>query len=503
MKAEILLKTPVSITLEVVSTNSPFYNVNDEYYQVFLNGILKLETPHNVFSLYNLEPDKDYEVEIKYNGDSTKVNFRTPAVSETKIIDPCDNLNEIVNSLKPNSLLILKEGDYPIVQLFLKSNITLYIKKKARLVASTDRTKYKVIQPIMNSKPYGTWEGAPYKSFGGIVTCMDVENVNVVGEGTIDGNAQNGDWWINHKDIRIAARPNLIFTAHSTNISFEGLVIKNSPSWTIHPFYSDGINILNLRIKNPKTSPNTDGCDPDSSTNVKIIGCHFSVGDDCIAIKSGKFDMVEKYYRPADSITIRNCLMQDGHGGVVLGSELSCGVTNLSVSKCFFKNTDRGIRVKTRRGRGEKAIVDDVLFENIYMEKVLNPFVVNMYYNCDADGHEQYVQSKSPRLVDNRTPYIGNITFRNIKCEDTISSCVFVYGLPEKKVKKIKFENVEINMANSNIYTYPAMMDGIKVVNRLGAYFNNVEEIEMKDVRISGQKGEEIILKNIDKIVRN
>ena len=129
----------------------------------------------------------------------------------------------------------------------------------------------------------------------------------------------------------------------------------------------DILLVYNIDVKNPSDSPNTDGLDPDSSSYINVIGCHFSVGDDCIAIKSGKISMVEKYYKPSSYITIRNCLMEDGHGAIVLGSELSSGVSHLSVSKCYFKNTDRGLRIKTRRGRGDKAIVDNVEFDHIFM----------------------------------------------------------------------------------------------------------------------------------------
>ena len=134
----------------------------------------------------------------------------------------------------------------------------------------------------------------------------------------------------------------------------------NSPAWTIHPYFSKNVRFLDLYIKNHKYSHNTDGCDPESCDGVDIIGVRFSVGDDCIAIKAGKIYMGMKYQTPCKNLTIRNCYMKDGHGGVVLGSEMSGGIKDLTVERCIFEGTDRGLRIKTRRGRGKYAIIDGV-----------------------------------------------------------------------------------------------------------------------------------------------
>lgn len=224
-----------------------------------------------------------------------------------------------------------------------------------------------------------------------MITGLHVENVKIIGEGVFDGNAQNGDWWVNHKIMRGAWRPNGLFLVHSKAVSLQGVTIKNTPSWNLHPYFSEKIDFIDLKIESPKDSPNTDGCDPESCKDVRIIGVNFSVGDDCIALKSGKIELGRTYKQPCERVLIRNCMMKYGHGAVVLGSEMSGGMKDIEVSQCFFLDTDRGLRIKTRRGRGNDAVIDGITFNNIYMKGVLTPLVMNMYYYCDDDGKTEYV----------------------------------------------------------------------------------------------------------------
>ena len=155
--------------------------------------------------------------------------------------------------------------------------------------------------------------------------------MTITGEGTIDANAQNGDWYNNPKQKDIAWRPRLFFTNGAKNVVLHGVLVCNSYSWTIHPAYSENVDILNIRIRNSSTSPNTDGIDPESCKNVNIIGNHVHVGDDCIALKSGKLFLGMKLHVPCENVVIRNCCLSRGHGGLVIGSEMSGGVKNVTV----------------------------------------------------------------------------------------------------------------------------------------------------------------------------
>ena len=166
---------------------------------------------------------------------------------------------------------------------------------------------------------------------------------------------------------------------HCKNIVLHGITVKNSPSWNIHPYFSEDLQFIGISVLGPKDSPNTDGLDPESCKNVDIIGVYFSVGDDCIAIKSGKIYMGAKYKTPSENLTIRQCCMRDGHGSITIGSEMAGGVKNLNVENCLFLHTDRGLRIKTRRGRGKDAIVTGIRFENIIMDHVMTPVVMNSF----------------------------------------------------------------------------------------------------------------------------
>ena len=262
----------------------------------------------------------------------------------------------------------------------------------------------------------------------------------------MDGNAQNSTWWFDVKN-RAVARPKLLFTNRCSGIYIHGINFKNSPCWHLHPYNSKQIGIYDISVTAPKNSPNTDGFDPESCDNVEIIGAHFSVGDDAIAIKSGKMYEGKILNIPASNHTIRNCLMEFAHGAVVLGSEMSGGIRDLSVTRCLFKNTDRGLRIKTRRGRGKDAVVDGVTFSNIKMEGVLTPLVVNMYYFCDPDGKSDYVQNKNALPVDDRTPYLGRFCFKNMICTDCSVAAGFSTGLLNSLLSKLKYQTLRFYSA--------------------------------------------------------
>ena len=145
--------------------------------------------------------------------------------------------------------------------------------------------------------------GQPAGQLCGSINVINAENVTITGEGTIDANAQNGDWYQNPKKNNIAWRPRLFFTSGAKNVVLHGVLVCNSYSWTIHPTYSENVDILNIRIRNSSTSPNTDGIDPESCKNVNIIGNHVHVGDDCIALKSGKLFLGMKLHVPVRTLS--------------------------------------------------------------------------------------------------------------------------------------------------------------------------------------------------------
>lgn len=506
-----------SLTIELVNDEC-FYTA--EQYSVYLNGVLVSEKQNlNVFSIYDLLPDNEYTIEVKFKEQTIAIKTRTKKEYVTLnvrkfgakgdgITDDTMFIQAAINACPINGRVYIPNGVYSVAPLFLKSNITIELSENAHLLGNTDRTKYPVLPGMTlltdESDDYnlGTWEGNPLDCFASIITGIEVENVNVVGKGIIDGNAQNGDWWINPRDKRIAWRPRGVFLVRCKNITFQGVTVTNTPSWNLHPYFSDDIHFIDMKLISPKDSPNTDGCDPESCRNVDIIGVHFSVGDDCIAIKSGKIYMGRKYKRPSEGFNIRNCSMNFGHGAVVLGSEMAGGIKNINVTNCIFNETDRGLRIKTRRGRGKDAVIDGIVFENIRMNSVLTPLVINMFYFCDPDGKTEYVWSKEKLPVDDRTPYLGEFHFRNISCTNVNVAAGTFYGLPEQPIKKITLENIDFSYAKNPVSGVPAMMTGLDPMSNRGLIFYNVEDVEINNVHLDNNLDNEIECTNVNSINR-
>ena len=515
MNLKILTCTSRSVTFEIEDGN--IYE-SQEPYEVSLNGVSAACGTRTVQSLYGLMPDSDYTVSVSCGGVSAAVGFHTERETATlNVLDfgasgsgtAADTafLQAAILCCPEYGRVLVPAGTYLTGPLFLKSGIRLELARGAVLAALTGREHFPVLKgsiPCTDSKEeynLGTWEGDPKDMYAAIITGVGVENVVIYGEGTIDGRADHENWWKDPKAKQRAARPRTVFLNRCSNVIMEGITVKNSPSWTIHPYFSENLKFLNLKIMNPKVSPNTDGLDPESCRNVEIAGVYFSVGDDCIAVKSGKLYMGARYKTPSENIEIRQCCMRDGHGSVTLGSEMAGGICGLHVHRCLFADTDRGLRIKTRRGRGKDAVIREILFENIRMKGVVTPLVLNAFYYCDPDGHTPYVSTKECLPVDERTPYVGELCFRNIRCEGCHAAAGFFYGLPEQKIESICMEHVRISFADSAVSALPAMMDGIEECSRKGLFIRNAKRVVLKDVRIGGQEGKAFDIENVEDIV--
>lgn len=402
---EVIFISSRSITVEL--KNHEIYFAKNAY-DVYLDNTLVLsDVKTNVFSLYCLKPNTSYQLKIENESitfqtevEEAFLNVKDFGAVGDGIHDDTMAIQTAIYAAPKGSLIHIPVGKYLVKPLFLKSNITIELVKDAILLGHTDRNVYPILPARINRYDgsileLSSWEGNAQPTFASIITGIEVENVKIIGEGIIDEQADKSDWWINHKVMRGGAwHPKGVFLSNCKYISMQGITVTNTPSWNLHPYFSSYIDFIDMKLISPKDSPNTDGCDPQSCDHVRVIGVNFSVGDDCIAIKSGKYEMGMKYRKPTSDMIVRNCMMAYGHGAVVLGSEMNGGIKNLSVSQCYFKQTDRGLRIKTRRGRGESAVIDGITFENVYMEDVLTPLVMNMYYYCDDDGKTEYVWSK-------------------------------------------------------------------------------------------------------------
>ena len=371
-------------------------------------------------------------------------------------------------------------GTYLTAAIHLESNITLDIESGAVMKFSTTFEDY---LPFVKVR----WEGVFMNSLSPLIYADKAENITIKGRGVIDG--QGHTWWKEsrrlideirkdgktsatnklqqmwldaNKGIKVSPyyestlerkffRPPFIQFHESKNILIEGITIINSPFWTINPIGCDDLLIHGVTINNPSSNPkghNTDGINPESCRNVRISDCFLSVGDDCITIKSGRDEDGRNYGRPCENITITNCIMLAGHGGVVIGSEMSGGVRNIKVSNCQFLGTDVGLRFKSNRQRG--GTVENIYISNMSMFDIpTDPLSFNLYYGGKSEVEEledgrKVVKEVASVPVTDMTPVFRNIYIKDVICSSARRAMYF-NGLPEQKIENINVEKVTIH----------------------------------------------------------
>lgn len=379
----------------------------------------------------------------------------------------------------------LAAGRYVSGSIELRSDVTLELEAGAVLAGSEDPADY----PLVESR----WEGTHQVTHAPLIGGSGLRNVAVTGRGTVDG--QGAGWWKGHRSKTLThPRPRLISIAESSNVLIEGITAVNSPAWTIHPVRCENVTVDKVTIRNPADSPNTDGINPDSCRYVHISNCHIDVGDDCIVIKSGRENDAVDRRAPCENITITNCTMAHGHGGVVIGSEMSGDVRNVVISNCVFIGTDIGLRFKTRRGRG--GVIEDVRATNIVMRDVQVPFTMNLFYNVFAKGSE-YVADKRPRAIDAGTPRLRRVQFAQITAGDAHYAAAFLYGLPEMPIEDVMFRDVSIAMSEDARSGVPEHLDDVPPMSRVGFFARNVRGLRFEGVDVSGQLGEKFLLTDV------
>jgi len=385
-------------------------------------------------------------------------------------------------------------GEYLTGAIELKSNITLHLDAGAVLKFSTNFDHY---LPFVKLR----WEGTVMNSFSPLIYAYEAENIAIVGRGKIDG--QGEAWWkemyrvkypkeevpLNryqkmwdeqNPDLETADyyqgtmkikffRPPLIQPFKCKNIRIEGITIVNSPFWTINPAFSENITITGVTILNPP-SPNTDGINPTSCKNVHISDCHISVGDDCITIKSGRDMDGRKYATPTENVTITNCTMLSGHGGVVIGSEVSGDIKKVTITNCVFDGTKRGIRLKSARGRG--GTVEEIRISNVVMKNIGDQAIVlDLFY--DPSTEEEPVTERTPTF---RNIHISNVTGSNVNVAGHVK------GISEMPIDNLTFTNINMEAKK-----------GFSVHTATNVEFHNVE--------ISTEEGPSFIIEDSKNIV--
>ncbi len=515
IQMKVLTRTARSVTIEL--DDGGIYDAHSTY-EIWLNGEWHKTTDKVITSVFGLEPDTDYEIEARLEDAvvascefATEPEFVTLNIKEfgAKGDGQTDDtlfIQAAILSCPEGGRVLVPEGTYLITTLFLKSNLRLEIAKDAKLIGNPDREIHPILPDKITSNDglseydLGTWEGDPQPAFSGIITGINCENVVIYGEGTIDGGAGIDNWWFEPKKMRIAWRPRLVFLSHCKNVVMQGLACQNSPSWNLHPYFSQNLGFYNLEVLNPWDSPNTDGLDPESCKDVEIAGMHFSLGDDCIAVKSGKLYMGQRYKTPSENVHIFQCKMESGHGAVTLGSEIAGGIRNMTVEKCIFSHTDRGLRIKTRRGRGKYCRLDEITFRDIKMDHVMTPFTANAFYFCDPDGKTDYVQTRELVPVDDRTPELGRFLFENIEAKNCHVAAAWFEGLPESKIIEVIMKNVSISYADEPTAGVPIMSNGVDECSKRGIFVRNAKRLVFENVSIQGQVGDKLEVEGVEEI---
>lgn len=359
--------------------------------------------------------------------------------------------------------VIVPKGKLLTGAVHLKSHIHIVLEDGAELVFSNQKEDY---LPAV----YVRWEGTECYNYSPLIYANECTDIAVIGNGELYGNG--GYWWDWKKKQKAAAvalgdaafnnipvseriyaseetalRPSFIQFMNCKDVLLEGFTIKDGPQWTIHPVYCENVVIKNVDVLT--TGPNTDGLNPDSCRNVLIDGCTFSTGDDCIAINSGLNEDGWRVGIPCENVEVRNCVMNGGHGGVVIGSAISGGVDNIYIHDCKISGTMQGVRIKSMRGRG--GYIHNVKFENIEVNNVTEQAIqINMYYEYST------IEPHTDKPTD-----VDNIVIRNILGRGA-GLGIQIKGLPEYKMKNIILENIDLS-ADESMLCYD--VDGIKINN--------------------------------------
>lgn len=432
-------------------------------------------------------------------------------------------------SAKGGGTLNVPKGVWFSGPFVFQSNVNLHLEKGALILFSPDFNLY----PLVNAN----FEGLETRRCQSPISGHNLTNIAITGQGTINGSGEawrplkkskvtEGDWkkviksggvlkdptyWFPSKgslkgegmsdmnvprgnlteadwlEIKDFLRPVMINFVSCKNVLLQGVLFQNSPNWTIHPLMCTNLIIDNITVKNPDYAQNGDGVDVESCKNVLIVNSMFDVGDDAICIKSGKDAEGRLRAMPTENVIVDNCKVFQGHGGFVVGSEMSGGVRNVSVRNCQFLGTDVGLRFKSNRGRG--GLVENIYINDVFMFNIVtDSFLFDLYYGGKSasealDDGDENPEETTIHAVTEETPQFRNIYVKNIVSRNA-RRAMFFNGLPEMKISNIHVENAYISA------TY-------------GAEISESVDINFNNIHIVPQNGPAIILRNVKDFALN
>ncbi len=321
--------------------------------------------------------------------------------------------------------VVVPKGVFQTGPLYLKSRVNLHLEEGAVLRFSRDPRHY---LPLVLTR----FEGVELMNYSPLIYAYKEDDIAVTGRGTLDGQAGEDHWWswkgrektgrnqaaarealfaMAAKGVPVAdrrfgeghqLRPSFVEPYRCTNVLIEGVTVVNSPMWELHPVLSRNVTVRGVTINSH--GPNNDGCDPESCRDVLIEGCTFDTGDDCIALKSGRNEDGRRLGVPIENVIVRDCVMKDGHGGVVIGSEISGGARNIFAERCRMDSPqlDRALRIKTNARRG--GLIEHVYMRDVQVGEVAEAVVtINFYYEeADKGQHRPTVRDIEVRNVTSR-----------------------------------------------------------------------------------------------------
>jgi polygalacturonase len=388
------------------------------------------------------------------NKDFLITGFGAKGDGSTKNTEAFKNAIEACNK-NGGGRVVVPAGNFFTGPIYLKSNVNLHLKEGAVITFSQDSKDY----PIVLVR----WEGMDCMNYSPQIYAYQEKNIAITGSGILNGNADKNNWWPwkgraqygwkkgepNQEKARDSLhqlmrkkvdprkrifgeghylRPYMLQPYNCKNILISGVTMINSPMWFISPVMCENITVEKVHVESQ--GPNTDGCDPDACKNVLIKDCYFDTGDDCIAIKSGRDEDGRGYGRPAENHIIEGCEMKDGHGGIVIGSEIAGGARNIYAVNCRMNSTnlDRVLRVKTSSSRG--GIIENIFLKDIkvgtYKESAVH---FNMFYEQPGKF----------------MPTIRNIWVENLHVTNGGDYAIWVNAYEESPVQHLKLVNCTIS----------------------------------------------------------
>ncbi|MCK9548001.1 MAG: glycoside hydrolase family 28 protein [Sphaerochaeta sp.] len=423
--------------------------------------------------------------------------------------DNSEALASAFHAIRDGGVLVIPKGVYRTGPLYLQGQgCTIHIEAGAHLSFIAEEERYRPV--------FTRWEGVDCWAMHPLLLVTDSKDITLNGPGTLDG---NGQWWwqqLAHKrahqsgpqstiERELAAlnpsypiqsgggggrqiqflRPPLLQVHKSSNVIIDGLTLTNSPFWTLHPLYSSHLLIKDVTIDNPSDAPNTDGIDIESCSSVVVRGCTVSVGDDGIALKSGSGKDGIANGVPTVDVLIEDCTVARAHGGAVIGSETAAGISNVTVRNCRFDGTDRGIRIKTRRGRGGR--ISNLTFTNLTMQDNLCPLAINMYYRCGSVDERDFSLDALP--VSETTPQIEGVRVEECRAIGSRASAAFIVGLPEAPITDLFIKDCHFGVSSNTLVSTDEseMFEGLASTTGRGIRIRNAH-LTLEGVTVEGVK---------------